>query len=143
MSRRRIALTAALTATVVVVVATQADASHHHYRAETGVASWYGPGFAGRPTSSGQIYRPNRLTAAHNRLALGTRVRVTNLSNHRAVTVKINDRGSFGRKYHRLIDLSRAAAARLHMVKTGVARVRIEVITRTSTRPHRHHNRLA
>jgi rare lipoprotein A (peptidoglycan hydrolase) len=107
-----------------------------HPRQETGVASWYGPGFAGKQTSSGEIFNPHKMTAAHNSLPLGSRVRVTNLVTHKSVIVKINDRGSFGHKYHRLIDLSPTAAHRLDIEKQGTARVRITVIS--VTHHHRH-----
>lgn len=90
----------------------------------TGTASWYGPGFAGRRTASGDVFDPSALTAAHLTLPFGTRVRVTNLANGRSVVVRINDRGPYvaGRE----IDLSRAAARRLGI--DGTARVRLEVL---------------
>ena len=89
-----------------------------------GLASWYGPGFAGRRTSSGEVFDPGQLTAAHRTLPFGTVVRVVNLDNGRAVQVRINDRGPF--KPGRVIDLSRAAAEQLDMVRAGVAPVRVE-----------------
>jgi len=92
----------------------------------SGVASWYGRRFSGRKTASGEIFDPKRLTAAHKRLALGTKVRVTNLENSRQVIVLINDRGPY--IPGRIIDLSREAAKRLRMVRSGLARVKIEVI---------------
>jgi rare lipoprotein A len=98
---------------------------HHHFHVyrQIGMASWYGPGFYGRRTASGAIYTGNRMTAAHNTIPLGSHVRVIDLRTHRSVGVQITDRGSFGRKYHRVIDLSKRAANRLHMHKTGVDRV--------------------
>lgn len=93
---------------------------------ETGVASWYGPDFHGRPTSSREIFDQNDLTAAHPSLPFGTMVLVTNLENGRQVTVRINDRGPFIKG--RIIDLSYAAARMLDMVGPGTARVRLEVI---------------
>lgn len=91
---------------------------------QVGTASWYGPGFHGKKTASGERFNQHRLTAAHPRLPLGTRARVTNLYNGRAVEVKINDRGP----YHggRIIDLSRAAARQLAI--GGTARVRVEAM---------------
>jgi hypothetical protein len=89
-----------------------------------GLASWYGPGFAGRRTASGEVFDPSQLTAAHRTLPFGTRVRVTNLENGRSVELRITDRGPF--KPDRIIDLSRAAAEAIEMVRTGVARVRVE-----------------
>jgi rare lipoprotein A len=93
---------------------------------QTGVASWYGPGFHGRPTASGAIYNQDDLTAAHQTLPLGTRVIVTNLNNGVSTEVAINDRGPFAKG--RIIDLSRAAAQAIGMVSPGTAPVRIEVI---------------
>ena len=101
-------------------------------RTQTGLASFYGQGFAGRRTASGRRFRPQDLIAAHRTLPLGSRVRVTNLANGRAVTVRIVDRGPFGRNRRRgcIIDLSRAAASRLGFAEAGLARVRLEVLRR-------------
>jgi len=89
-----------------------------------GNASWYGPGFAGRRTASGEIFDPGQLTAAHRTLPFGTVLRVTNLANGRSVQVRINDRGPF--KPDRVLDLSRAAAEEIGMIRSGLARVRVE-----------------
>jgi len=91
-----------------------------------GHASWYGEDFARRPTASGQLYDPLKLTGAHRTLPLGTRVRVTNLINGRSVLVTINDRGPYLRR--REIDLSYRAARVLGMLRRGVTRVRIELV---------------
>lgn len=88
---------------------------------QVGKASWYGPGFHGKKTASGQIFNQHRLTAAHPRLPLGSRAKVTNLRNGKTVEVTINDRGPH--RGGRIIDLSRAAAKRLDM--GGIARVSI------------------
>jgi rare lipoprotein A len=93
---------------------------------ETGVASWYGPEFHGRPTSSREIFDMNDLTAAHRTLPFGTYVMVTNLASDRSVVVRINDRGPF--KRGRTIDLSYAAARVLGLIGPGTARVRVEVL---------------
>jgi rare lipoprotein A len=93
---------------------------------ETGMASWYGPGFHGKRTSNGEIYDQYDLTAAHQTLPLGTRVAVTNLQNGRQVEVRINDRGPFAKD--RVIDLSYAAARTLDMIGPGTGLVRIEVL---------------
>lgn len=93
---------------------------------QTGIASWYGPGFDGKPTASGAIYDQNNLTAAHQTLPLGTRVLVTNLQNASAVEVTINDRGPFAKG--RIIDLSYAAGRALGMIAPGTIPVRLEVI---------------
>jgi rare lipoprotein A len=84
---------------------------------ERGTASWYGHPFDGRPTSSGEMYDMNEMTAAHATLPLPTWVEVTNLKNGKRVVVKVNDRGPFVDK--RLIDLSYAAATKLDMVRDG------------------------
>ena len=94
--------------------------------AEEGLASWYGGKFQGRQTASGEVFDTNLLTAAHKELAFGTIVRVTNLRNDQAVTVRINDRGPFVRG--RIIDLSRAAAEAVDLVSMGVAPVKVEVL---------------
>lgn len=93
---------------------------------QTGIASWYGPGFNGKPTASGAIYDQNDLTAAHQTLPLGTRVLVTNLQNGSTVEVTINDRGPFVKG--RIIDLSYAAGQALGMIVPGTIPVRLEVI---------------
>lgn len=95
--------------------------------AQIGVASWYGHWHHGRPTASGARFDMNKLTAAHRSLPLGTAVRVTNLSNGRAVDVTINDRGPY--VDGRVIDLSRRAARDLAMLEAGLASVRIEVLS--------------
>ncbi|MEJ2041409.1 MAG: septal ring lytic transglycosylase RlpA family protein [Desulfosarcinaceae bacterium] len=90
---------------------------------QTGLASYYAHRFHGRKTASGERYNENALTAAHRSLPFGTRVRVINLKNNRAVTVRINDRGPFIKG--RIIDVSYAAARKLKMVVDGIARVRV------------------
>lgn len=91
-----------------------------------GQASWYGPGFYGNRTASGEVFRPGTLTAAHRTLAFGTRVRVTNLWNGRSTVVRINDRGPF--HGGRIIDLAHGAAKELGVTASGVAQVRLEVL---------------
>lgn len=91
-----------------------------------GVASWYGPDFHGKPTSSGEIYDMYQLTCAHNTLPLGTVVMVTNLENGRSLEVKVNDRGPFVKE--RLLDLSYAAAQILGIWEKGTALVKVEVV---------------
>lgn len=94
--------------------------------AETGLASWYGPKFHGRPTSNREIFNMNDMTAAHPTLPFGTYLNVTNLDNGRTAVVRINDRGPF--VGGRIIDLSYAAARVLGMIGPGTARVRLEVL---------------
>ncbi|HXE08167.1 MAG TPA: septal ring lytic transglycosylase RlpA family protein [Acidobacteriaceae bacterium] len=91
---------------------------------ETGIASWYGPGFIGRKAADGTLYDPNAMTAAHRTLPLGTIVRVTNLTNQEQVLVRINDHGPFVEG--RILDLSPAAAKAIDMYRAGIAKVRIE-----------------
>ena len=95
--------------------------------AESGLASWYGPGFAGRLTANGEIFDPSELTAAHKELPFNTLVRVHNLENGSSVVVRINDRGPF--KPGRIIDLSRAGAEAIGMIGSGIARVELELLT--------------
>lgn len=88
-----------------------------------GEASYYANKFHGRPTASGEKYNKNKFTAAHRTLPFGTMVEVTNLTNGKSVTVKINDRGPH--KKSRIIDLSRAAAEQIDLIKAGIAQVEI------------------
>ncbi|MES1928236.1 putative rplA family protein [Salinisphaera dokdonensis CL-ES53] len=88
---------------------------------QRGEASYYGARFQGRRTASGERFDANRLTAAHRSLPMGSRLRVTNNDNGRSVVVRVNDRGPHVRG--RVIDLSRAAASRLDMIRSGVAPV--------------------
>lgn len=93
---------------------------------QTGIASWYGPGFHGKATASGAIYDQNDLTAAHQTLPLGTRVMVTNLETGSSAAVTINDRGPFAKG--RIIDLSYEAGKALGMIGPGTIPVRVEVL---------------
>lgn len=92
----------------------------------TGMASWYGPGFHGRRSASGEVFNQNALTAAHRTLPFGTRVRVTNRNTGQQVVVRINDRGPFSRG--RVIDLSAAAAHQIGLKSAGVGQVEVEVL---------------
>ncbi len=94
---------------------------------ETGTASWYGHPYHGRAAANGEIYNMEKLTAAHRTLAFGTWVRVTNLANEKSVEVRIIDRGPF--VGGRIIDLSHAAAEVIDMVGSGIARVRLDIIS--------------
>lgn len=97
-------------------------------KTETGTASFYSSKFRGKLTASGQRYDPAKLTAAHNRLPMGTRIRVTNIRNGRSVIAVVNDRLHYRNK--RLVDLSLAAARKLGYAGKGLARVRVEVLGR-------------
>jgi rare lipoprotein A len=94
---------------------------------ETGLASWYGPPYAGRKGADGKVYDQNAMTAAHLTLPLGSMVRVTNLTTNQSAMVKITDRGPFVRG--RIIDLSLAAAKATGLYRMGVAKVRVEAWT--------------
>ncbi|MFM1811340.1 MAG: hypothetical protein RLZZ336_278 [Cyanobacteriota bacterium] len=93
---------------------------------KTGQASWYGPGFYGGRTASGERLTRGTLTAAHRNLPFGTKVRVTNLWNGRSAVVRINDRGPF--HGNRVIDLAHGAANVLGLTSSGIAQVRLEVL---------------
>jgi rare lipoprotein A len=96
-------------------------------RAQVGWASWYGPGFHGRDTASGERFSMHELTAAHRTLPLGTKVLVQNLETEAQIEVKINDRGPYVDPQHRIIDLSRAAADGIGLRERGVGPVRVLV----------------
>lgn len=93
---------------------------------ETGVASWYGHPYHGRPAADGEIYDMEKLTAAHRTLPFNTWVRVENLSNSKTVELRITDRGPF--VGGRIIDVSHAAAEALDLIGPGTGRVRLVVI---------------
>ena len=94
--------------------------------AQTGVASYYADKYQDRRTASGERFDQRKMTAAHRTLPFGTKVRVTNPANGRSVVVRVNDRGPFVKG--RVIDLSRAAAERLGIVRAGVVRVKVEPV---------------
>ncbi|WP_210462173.1 septal ring lytic transglycosylase RlpA family protein [Rufibacter roseolus] len=93
---------------------------------QNGLASWYGAKYHGRRTTSGEVYNRHKLTAAHNELPLGSKVRVTNEATGESVVVKINDRGPF--RGARIIDLSEAAARKINYRNDGLAHVTVEVL---------------
>lgn len=93
---------------------------------QQGRVSWYGPGFHGRRTASGEIFDTTELTMAHRTLEFGSQVRVTNLHNGRSVVLRVNDRGPYAGG--RIADLSHAAATELGFVDRGVTRARIELL---------------
>jgi rare lipoprotein A len=97
-----------------------------NYGPEVGMASWYGPQYNGNPTASGERFNQNDLTAAHRTLPFGTKVRVTRLDTGRSVVLRINDRGPFVRG--RIIDVSKAGAKKLDMIREGVVKVRVEIV---------------
>jgi rare lipoprotein A len=112
------------------------DAHGNPISTEVGMASWYGPPYAGRKGADGTVYDQNAMTAAHLTLPLGTTVRVTNLTTNQSAVVRITDRGPF--VHGRIIDLSLAAAKATGLYRMGVAKVRVEAYAspvRQSTTP--------
>jgi rare lipoprotein A len=93
---------------------------------ETGIASWYGPGFDGNLTANGEIYDMNGISAAHKTLPFGTVVRVVDLETGRSIVVRINDRGPFVEG--RIIDLSKGAAEKLGMIERGIISVGLRIV---------------
>lgn len=93
---------------------------------ETGIASWYGPGFHGKLTANGELYDQDAMTAAHRTLPMPSLVQVTNLENGRSVRVKVNDRGPYA--HGRIIDMSKRAAELLGFTGQGTAKVRVQVL---------------
>ncbi|HYE50428.1 MAG TPA: septal ring lytic transglycosylase RlpA family protein [Azospirillaceae bacterium] len=93
---------------------------------QTGIASWYGPGFHKEKTANGETYNENELTAAHQTLPMPSLVRVTNLENGRSIVVRINDRGPFAAG--RILDMSRRGAQLLGFEQQGTAKVRIQIL---------------
>jgi rare lipoprotein A len=98
-----------------------------------GVASWYGPGFHGKKTATGEIFDMYAMTAAHKTLPIPSYAQVTNLENNRSIIVRINDRGPFVR--NRELDLSYAAAKHLDMEQDGTGSIEIKVISDSQALP--------
>lgn len=116
-----------LTAVASVMASPQTKApapqkAHHWY--QIGSATWYGEAFQGKRTSSGELFDMNALTCAHPTLPIGSWLRVTNIGNHRFTFVRVNDRGPYNGST--IVDLSFAAAQRLHLL--GKAAVRVEQV---------------
>ena len=103
---------------------------------QQGSGSYYSDAFAGRSTASGAPYEPRGFTAAHRNLPFGTVLRVIRVESCQSVYVCVTDRGPFGPR-GRILDLSRAAAERLGMVRAGVAKIKIEVVEYGSRKPRR------
>ena len=93
------------------------------YTTRKGLASYYSDYYEGRTTANGEIFKQNKVTAAHKSLPFGTRVKVINLTNNKSVVVRINDRGPYVRG--RIIDLTKTAAKEIGMLGDGVAKVKI------------------
>lgn len=105
----------------LILITVIATTSCSHKIVETGKASYYADKFDGRKTANGEIFRQRKKTAASKTLPFGTKVRVTNTSNNRTVTVRINDRGPY--VAGRTIDLSKKAARKIRMIEAGVQEV--------------------
>ena len=93
---------------------------------ETGVASWYGPGFHGKKTANGEIFDKNELTAAHRTLQLPSIIRVTNMTNGRSIILRVNDRGPFA--HNRILDVSERGATLLGFKNNGTAKIKLQVL---------------
>jgi rare lipoprotein A len=120
-----------LTCLVLCVPAVTQRVAQHQTKKKTariqyGTASYYSNKFQGRKTALGELYDKDKMTCAHNSLPLGSWIKVTNLRNNRSVTVRITDR--LHPKNKRLVDLSRAAAAKLGYLNRGLTRVKVEVL---------------
>lgn len=98
-----------------------------NHKVQTGVASYYGPGFHGRRTANGEKFNMHAMTAAHRTLPFGTKLKVTNTRNGQHTIVRVNDRGPY--IGGRVIDLSVAAAKQIGSIQSGVANVKIEVVS--------------
>lgn len=94
---------------------------------QTGLASWYGPGFHGRKMANGERFNMHASTIAHRTLPLGTKVVVVNVENGKEVTATVTDRGPYAG--HRIADLSRGLASKLDLIKCGVGRVQVKVLS--------------
>lgn len=103
----------------------------HDAAEEYGKAGYYADSLHGRKTKSGEVYDKNKFTCAHMTLPFGTKIRVTRLDNDRSVVVTVNDRGKFVEGY--IVDLSRAAAEQVDLIKKGVARVKVEIVEEATT----------
>lgn len=121
MNKMRSMLAAALAVSCITTLAPAAMA-----KTIEGEASWYGPGFDGRQTASGEIFDQDEMTAAHKTLPFGTQVRVTYEGTGESVVVRINDRGPYA--HGRVIDLSRAAADDIGLLDAGTGDVTLEVV---------------
>lgn len=119
-------ITAALL-TVLLPIGSDTLARDGSARTQKGIASYYHDSLHGRKTASGQRYSKHRFSAAHRTLPIGTKVQVTDTKTGRSIVVKVNDRGPFARG--RIIDLSREAATELGIVKKGVAKVELKVLS--------------
>lgn len=126
----RLAAAVLLSSATAVCAASPAE-STQSAEVQTGLASYYGPGFNGEETASGEIFDQREMVAAHRTLPLGAVVRVTNLENGRRVVLRVIDRGPYGANYRKgtIIDVSMGAAKKLDFIEDGLVRVLVEVIS--------------
>lgn len=124
--RRGLLLAAAVVLLVVVASACRSAGPAVGKVVDRGKASWYGPGFHGKRTASGERFDMDAMTAAHRTLPFGTLLEVLNLENGRRAVVRVNDRGPFAKA--RVLDLSREAARRLGVIGPGTALVELRVV---------------
>jgi rare lipoprotein A len=108
------------------LLAKEKTSQKSNHAKNTGIASYYAAKFNGRRTASGEIFDNTLMTAAHRSLPFGTFIQVTNLRNNKSVIVRINDRGPYAKG--RIIDLTKAAAKKIGVSRSGVARVKLEVL---------------
>lgn len=99
-------------------------------RPNCGVATYYSDLFQGRRTASGELYDKNKLTAAHRTLPIGTKIKITRTDNQKSVIVRINDRGPYTQ--NRVLDISKAAAQKIGLLRAGKATVSIEIIDKNN-----------
>jgi len=128
-ARQPVAVKAAEAAPSAAAVAAPAVAPAPAPPFQVGIASWYGAWFQGKETTDGEHFNMYAMTAAHRTLPFGTRVRVTNLLNHRSIVLRINDRGPVPTS--RVIDLSWGAARAIGFYEDGLIPVRIDIVPPT------------
>ena len=112
--------------TIALLITSLSPVSSLAVTNKIGGVSYYSDFLHGKPMASGKMYDKNKLTAAHKKLAFGTKVRVTDLQNNKSVVVTITDRGPFIKG--RIIDLSLAAAKKIDLVKKGVSKIKLEIL---------------
>ncbi|MCQ2094933.1 MAG: septal ring lytic transglycosylase RlpA family protein [Bacteroidaceae bacterium] len=123
--------TARAVAELIIILLLCCIATNLSAQTYTGKASYYGSGFHGRKCANGEAYNMYKYTCAHKSLPFGTKLKVTNNRNGKSTIVEVTDRGPYAKG--RIIDLSKAAAMELDMVKAGVANVTIEIINDSET----------
>jgi rare lipoprotein A len=131
-------LSAALVLLSLASTATNVFAAAPDNEKTSGLAAVYSSRLNGHKTASGQIYHPSAMTAAHQTLPFGTKVRVTNVANHKSAVVRINDRGPV--QSGRVLDLSPAAAHKLGLHKKGLTHVDVEVVSMGHGKVSHHHH---